>query len=63
MMASPRITAAKRWQWNRIVWITELCLIPLSNNVAAFILWKYGLALYPVLAALLYSYIGMRHLH
>jgi len=62
MMAAPRITSSNRWHLTRIVWAAELCLIPLSNNVASLILWQTGLALYPLLAALLYTYIGMRHL-
>lgn len=46
----------------RAVWIAELCLIPLSNNVVALIQWRTSLDLYPVLAAFLYTYIGFRHL-
>ena len=49
MMAAPRITSSNRWHLTRIVWAAELCLIPLSNNVASFILWQTGLALYPLI--------------
>lgn len=40
----------------------ELCLIPLTNDVVAIIAWRTGLDLFPLLAAFLYSYVGMRHL-
>jgi membrane protease YdiL (CAAX protease family) len=46
----------------RLIWIAELCLIPLSNDFVALITWRTGLDLYPVLAAGLYAYIGIRHL-
>lgn len=46
----------------RAIWIAELCLIPLSNNLVALIQWRTSLDLFPVLAALLYSYIAFRHL-
>jgi membrane protease YdiL (CAAX protease family) len=62
MMTAPRITSPGRWHISRFVWAAELCLIPLSNNVVALIAWKNGLDLYPVLAAALYTYIGIRHL-
>lgn len=62
MVASPRITSTDALRRARAVWIAELCLIPLSNNVVAFVTWKTGIDLFPVLAAVLYSYIGIRHL-
>jgi len=61
-MTPPRIISSNQWNITRVVWIAELCLIPLSNNVVAIIFWKTRLDLYPVLAALLYTYIGIRHL-
>ena len=62
MLASPRITSSNRWHVTRLIWIAELSLIPLSNNVVALIFWRTGIDLYPVLAAVLYTYIGIRHL-
>lgn len=55
-------TVAGSVRIGRAVWIAELCLIPLSNNLVALIQWRTSLDLYPVLAALLYIYIGFRHL-
>jgi membrane protease YdiL (CAAX protease family) len=46
----------------RLIWIAELCLIPLANDLVALITWRTGLDLYPVLAAVLYAYIAIRHL-
>ena len=62
MIAPPPIAPTDALRRARLVWIAELCLIPLSNNVVAFITWKTGLDLFPVLAAALYTYIGIRHL-
>ena len=62
MVAPPQISPAEALRRTRLVWIAELCLIPLSNNVVAFITWKTSLDLFPVLAAVLYTYIGIRHL-
>ncbi len=62
MMAAPRITSSNPWHLTRVVWIAELWLIPLSNNVVALIFWRTGIDLYPVLAAVLYTYISIRHL-
>lgn len=62
MLAPPRIASPSRWHVTRLVWIAELLLIPLSNNVVALITWRYHLDLFPVLAAILYTYIGIRHL-
>lgn len=62
MLAAPRITSTNRWHLTRVVWIAELCLIPLSNNVVALIQWQTNIDLYPVLAATLYTYIAIRHL-
>lgn len=62
MVKPPRLDSSNRWHLTRVVWIAELCLIPLSNNVVALILWRTGIDLYPVLAATLYTYIGIRHL-
>jgi membrane protease YdiL (CAAX protease family) len=53
---------ARRIQVARAVRIAELCLVPLSNDVVALITLRYGLDLFPLLAAALYSYVGMRHL-
>lgn len=50
----PRLASAMRWG--------ELSLIPLSNDLAALIAWRTGLDLFPLLAAFLYIYIGLRHL-
>ncbi|HEV8191066.1 MAG TPA: CPBP family intramembrane glutamic endopeptidase [Ktedonobacterales bacterium] len=62
MVAHPRILSSNPWHLTRLVWIAELSLIPASNNVVALITWRTGLDLYPVLAAALYAYIGVRHL-
>lgn len=62
MITAPRITSSNPWHLTRIIWIAELCLIPLSNNVVALISWRTGVDLYPALAASLYIYIGIRHL-
>lgn len=62
MIAPSHVTPADALRRTRLVWIAELCLIPLSNNVVAFITWKTKLDLFPVLAAVLYTYIGIRHL-
>jgi membrane protease YdiL (CAAX protease family) len=62
MIAPPPSAPTDALRRARLVWIAELCLIPLSNNVVAFITWKTGLDLFPVLAAILYTYIGIRHL-
>ncbi|HEU5347799.1 MAG TPA: CPBP family intramembrane glutamic endopeptidase [Ktedonobacterales bacterium] len=62
MLAAPRITSSYPWHLSRVVWTAELWLIPLSNNVVALILWQTGIDLYPILAASLYTYIGIRHL-
>lgn len=61
-MTPPRIISFNQWNLTKVVWIAELFVIPLSNNVVALIFWKTRLDLYPVLAALLYTYIGIRHL-
>ncbi|MGZ3581145.1 MAG: CPBP family glutamic-type intramembrane protease [Ktedonobacterales bacterium] len=61
-MQALHTTVAGRVWIGRAIWIAELCLIPLSNNLVALIQWRTSLDLYPVLAALLYSYIGFRHL-
>lgn len=62
MVAPPQISPAEALRRTRLIWIAEICLIPLSNNVVAFITWKTSLDLFPVLAAVLYTYIGIRHL-
>ena len=62
MKAPTSIAPADALRRTRLVWIAELCLIPLSNNVVALITWKTGLDLFPLLAAVLYTYIGVRHL-
>jgi membrane protease YdiL (CAAX protease family) len=62
MVATSRIASSNPWHLTRLVWVAELCLIPVSNNVVALITWRSGLDLYPVLAAALYTYIGIRHL-
>ncbi len=65
MVALPHTTPLKSrhlTKLTRIIWIAELCLIPLSNNLVALITWRTGLDLYPILAAALYAYIGIRHL-
>lgn len=62
MIAPPPIAPTDALRRTKLVWIAELCLIPLSNNVVAFITWKTGLDLFPVLAATLYTCIGVRHL-
>lgn len=61
-MQAPRTALAGRARIAQTIWIAELCLIPLSNNVVALIQWRTSLDLFPVLAALLYSYIAFRHL-
>lgn len=62
MVAAPRTSPTDSRRLTRLVWIAELCVIPVSNNVVAFITWKTGLDLFPVLAAALYTYIGIRHM-
>jgi len=62
MVAHPRLLTSTPWHATRLIWIAELCLIPVSNDVVALITWRIGLDLYPVLAAALYAYIGIRHL-
>jgi membrane protease YdiL (CAAX protease family) len=62
MLAPPRVISSNPWHLSKLVWIAELCLIPISNDVVALITWQTGLDLYPVLAATLYTYIGIRHL-
>jgi membrane protease YdiL (CAAX protease family) len=62
MLASPPRAPTSPWRLTRLVWIAEFVAIPLSNNVVALIAWRSGLDLYPVLAAVLYTYIGIRHL-
>jgi len=61
-MTSHRLAPARRIQVARAVRIAELCLVPLSNDLVALITWRYSLDLFPLLAAALYSYVGMRHL-
>lgn len=56
------VDSRRRTRRARLIWIAELCLIPLSNDLVALITWRTGLDLYPVLAAVLYAYIGIRHL-
>jgi membrane protease YdiL (CAAX protease family) len=61
-MAVLRQTSAKHERRTQTIRAAELCLVPLSNDLVALITWRYGLDLFPVLAAMLYSYVGMRHL-
>ena len=61
-MASQRAVSASRPRLKEPVGLVPLILIPLSNNLVALITWRWGLDLYPVLAAALYTYIGVRHL-
>ena len=62
MIAPSRMIQADPLRRTRLIWLAELCLIPLSNNVVAFITWRTGLDLFPALAAVLYTYIGIKHL-
>src|SRR5260370_20306753 len=62
-MDGPFIASASRVRLARVVRMSELCLIPLSNNIVALITWRTGLNLYPALAAALYLYIGARHVN
>ena len=61
-MDGPLVASPRRVKLARIVRMSELCLIPLSNNIVALITWRTGLDLYPALAAALYLYVGARHL-
>ena len=62
-MDGPFIASASRVRLARVVRMSELCLIPLSNNIVALITWRTGLDLYPALAAALYLYIGARRVN
>lgn len=57
-----RWASAKRIYLDRAIRMAEISLVPLTNDLVALITWRYGLDLFPVLAAALYSYVGMRHL-
>jgi membrane protease YdiL (CAAX protease family) len=60
-MAVIPVTVTKRVDVARVVRLAELAVIPLTNNLVAFVTWRTGLDLYPVLAALLYIYVTARH--
>lgn len=61
-MSVVSVSVTKRPNLARAIRIAELVAIPLSNNLVAFITWRTGLALYPLLAAVLYTYVISRHL-
>ncbi len=60
-MAATPVTITKRIDVARVVRLAELTAIPLSNNLVAWVTWRTGLDLYPVLAAVLYVYVLARH--
>lgn len=60
-MAVTTVTTTKRVDVARVVRLAELAAIPLSNNIVAFVTWRTGLDLYPVLAAVLYIYMAARY--
>ena len=61
-MANQVIEIVTRPRLKTAVGLPQLILIPLSNNIVALITWRWGLDLFPVLAGVLYTYIGVRHL-
>lgn len=59
-MAALPLTAERRATLVGALRWGEIFLLAFSNNVVAWIAWRTGLDLYPVLAAFLYSYAGFR---